>query len=141
MRAQAEQLEKYHVLLRELKPWMGLGRGGLSGLSLVYPVHRAVHGAGLVNPAWRGTLSWWGCLAGEPHTQQLSKQVQVDFQDLGYETCGRSETEVDRDETTSPGKESQWLQESLCLAYPSCKSDTVPCPLCRVRGARCIQRA
>ncbi|XP_069718516.1 myomegalin isoform X1 [Phaenicophaeus curvirostris] len=38
----------------------------------------------------------------EPHTQQLSKQVQVDFQDLGYETCGRSETEADRDETTSP---------------------------------------
>ncbi|XP_061859147.1 myomegalin [Colius striatus] len=54
VRAQAEQLEKYHVLL---------------------------------------------C---EPHAQQLSKQVQVDFQDLGYETCGRSETEADRDETTSP---------------------------------------
>nr|XP_009937609.1 PREDICTED: LOW QUALITY PROTEIN: myomegalin-like [Opisthocomus hoazin] len=55
VRAQAEQLEKYHVLL-----------------------------------------------SGEPHAQQLSKQVQVDFQDLGYETCGRSETEADRDETTSP---------------------------------------
>uniref|UniRef100_A0A8C9F1B2 Phosphodiesterase 4D interacting protein n=1 Tax=Pavo cristatus TaxID=9049 RepID=A0A8C9F1B2_PAVCR len=54
VRAQAEQLEKYHVLLRE------------------------------------------------PHAQQLSKHVQVDFQDLGYETCGRSETEADRDETTSP---------------------------------------
>ncbi|XP_026709321.1 myomegalin-like isoform X4 [Athene cunicularia] len=54
VRAQAEQLEKYHILLRE------------------------------------------------PHAQQLSKQVQVDFQDLGYETCGRSETEADRDETTSP---------------------------------------
>ncbi|XP_009271580.1 PREDICTED: myomegalin isoform X2 [Aptenodytes forsteri] len=54
VRAQAKQLEKYHVLLRE------------------------------------------------PHAQQLSKQVQVDFQDLGYETCGRSETEADRDETTSP---------------------------------------
>ncbi|XP_021260423.1 myomegalin-like isoform X3 [Numida meleagris] len=54
VRAQAEQLEKYHILLRE------------------------------------------------PHAQQLSKHVQVDFQDLGYETCGRSETEADRDETTSP---------------------------------------
>ncbi|NXY51313.1 MYOME protein, partial [Ceuthmochares aereus] len=41
-------------------------------------------------------------LRRDPHTQQLSKQVQVDFQDLGYETCGRSETEADRDETTSP---------------------------------------
>ncbi|XP_063262773.1 myomegalin isoform X3 [Prinia subflava] len=59
VRAQAEQLEKYHVLLRE------------------------------------------------PQTQQLSKQVQVDFQDLGYETCGRSETEADRDETTSPECEEQ----------------------------------
>ncbi|XP_040467228.1 myomegalin-like isoform X1 [Falco naumanni] len=55
LQAQAEQLEKYHVLL-----------------------------------------------SGEPHTRQLSKQVQVDFQDLGYETCGRSETEADRDEATSP---------------------------------------
>ncbi|XP_062472178.1 myomegalin-like isoform X3 [Pezoporus occidentalis] len=54
VQAQAEQLEKCHVLLRE------------------------------------------------PHAQQLSKQVQVDFQDLGYETCGRSETEADRDEITSP---------------------------------------
>ncbi|XP_071607341.1 myomegalin isoform X10 [Heliangelus exortis] len=54
VRAQAEKLEKYHVLLRE------------------------------------------------PHAQQLSKQVQVDIQDLGYETCARSETEADRDETTSP---------------------------------------
>ncbi|XP_054239892.1 myomegalin-like isoform X2 [Indicator indicator] len=54
VRAQAEQLEKCHILLRE------------------------------------------------PQAQQLSKQVQVDFQDLGYETCGRSETEADRDEATSP---------------------------------------
>ncbi|XP_056354067.1 myomegalin isoform X3 [Oenanthe melanoleuca] len=60
VRAQAEQLEKYHVLL-----------------------------------------------PGEPQTQQLSKQVQVDFQDLGYETCGRSETEADREETTSPECEEQ----------------------------------
>ncbi|XP_054020904.1 myomegalin [Dryobates pubescens] len=41
-------------------------------------------------------------LLREPQAQQLSKQVQVDFQDLGYETCGRSETEADRDEATSP---------------------------------------
>ncbi|XP_062858129.1 myomegalin isoform X2 [Trichomycterus rosablanca] len=34
--------------------------------------------------------------------QQSSKQVQVDLQDLGYETCGRSENEADRDETSSP---------------------------------------
>lgn len=57
-----------------------------------------------MDPAQSSTLRCWGCPAGEPHAQQLSKQVQVDFQDLGYETCGRSETEADRDETTSPGK-------------------------------------
>ncbi|KAG7316780.1 hypothetical protein KOW79_020321 [Hemibagrus wyckioides] len=31
-----------------------------------------------------------------------SKQVQVDLQDLGYETCGRSENEAERDDTSSP---------------------------------------
>lgn len=36
--------------------------------------------------------------------KQDSKQVQVDLQDLGYETCGRSENEAEREETTSPGK-------------------------------------
>ncbi|CAO2599335.1 Pde4dip, partial [Lemmus lemmus] len=34
--------------------------------------------------------------------KQDSKQIQVDLQDLGYETCGRSENEAERDETTSP---------------------------------------
>lgn len=41
--------------------------------------------------------------------------MQVDFQDLGYETCGRSETEADRDETTSPGKESYGSRDSCAL--------------------------
>ncbi|XP_028300029.1 myomegalin-like isoform X3 [Gouania willdenowi] len=31
-----------------------------------------------------------------------SKQVQVDLQDLGYETCGRSENEAEREDTSSP---------------------------------------
>ncbi|NXX17199.1 MYOME protein, partial [Podargus strigoides] len=79
VRAQAEQLEKYHVLLRE------------------------------------------------PHAQQLSKQVQVDFQDLGYETCGRSETEADRDETTSPGKENRGCRD-LC-ALPTWHGEVTPCPV------------
>ncbi|XP_060773421.1 myomegalin isoform X2 [Neoarius graeffei] len=34
--------------------------------------------------------------------QHDSKQVQVDLQDLGYETCGRSENEAERDDTSSP---------------------------------------
>lgn len=35
--------------------------------------------------------------------QQDSKQVQVDLQDMGYETCGRSENEAEREDTSSPG--------------------------------------
>lgn len=35
--------------------------------------------------------------------QRDSKQIQVDLQDLGYETCGRSENEAEREDTSSPG--------------------------------------
>eukprot|EP00062_Callorhinchus_milii_P017176 gi/632969256/ref/XP_007900989.1/ PREDICTED: myomegalin-like isoform X3 [Callorhinchus milii] len=38
----------------------------------------------------------------EASLEQDDKEVQVDFQDLGYETCGKSETEADRDESSSP---------------------------------------
>ncbi|XP_043941213.1 myomegalin isoform X3 [Protopterus annectens] len=38
----------------------------------------------------------------EPSVEQDSKQVQVDLQDLGYETCGRSENEAEREEASSP---------------------------------------
>ncbi|XP_041417530.1 myomegalin isoform X1 [Xenopus laevis] len=60
----------------------------------------------------------------EPLVEQDSKQVQVDFQDLGYETCGRSENEVDREESTSPEYEEREdlfsensLMEKLSSAY------------------------
>uniref|UniRef100_A0A8C1K416 Uncharacterized protein n=1 Tax=Cyprinus carpio TaxID=7962 RepID=A0A8C1K416_CYPCA len=38
----------------------------------------------------------------ETSVQQDNKQVQVDIQDLGYETCGRSENEAEREDTSSP---------------------------------------
>ncbi|KAM9435242.1 myomegalin isoform 3-T3 [Clarias gariepinus] len=38
----------------------------------------------------------------ETPVQHNSKQVQVDLQDLGYETCGRSENEAEREDTSSP---------------------------------------
>lgn len=44
---------------------------------------------------------------GEPLVKQDSKQIQVDLQDLGYETCGRSENEAEREETTSPGEHTE----------------------------------
>lgn len=40
----------------------------------------------------------------------------MDLQDLGYETCGRSENEAEREETTSPGK------STGCGAHPSLES-------------------
>ncbi|XP_026559240.1 myomegalin-like isoform X5 [Pseudonaja textilis] len=47
-------------------------------------------------------LKLYKALLSEPVVQQDNKQMQVDMQDLGYETCGRSETEAERDEATSP---------------------------------------
>ncbi|XP_067218169.1 myomegalin-like isoform X2 [Chanodichthys erythropterus] len=41
-------------------------------------------------------------LLTESAVQRVSKQVQVDLQDLGYETSGRSENEAERDEASSP---------------------------------------
>ncbi|XP_054420714.1 myomegalin isoform X1 [Pteronotus mesoamericanus] len=57
---------------------------------------------------------------GESSVKQVSKQVQVDLQDLGYETCGRSENEAEREESTSPECEEHdspremVLMEGLC---------------------------
>uniref|UniRef100_A0A673U8X8 Phosphodiesterase 4D interacting protein n=1 Tax=Suricata suricatta TaxID=37032 RepID=A0A673U8X8_SURSU len=48
-------------------------------------------------------------LPGETLVKQDSKQVQVDLQDLGYETCGRSENEAEREESTSPECEEHLL--------------------------------
>ncbi|KAM3875832.1 myomegalin [Diretmus argenteus] len=41
-------------------------------------------------------------LLTETSVQQDSKQIQVDLQDMGYETCGRSENEAEREDTSSP---------------------------------------
>ncbi|CAB1317143.1 unnamed protein product, partial [Coregonus sp. 'balchen'] len=41
-------------------------------------------------------------LLTETSVEQDSKQVQVDLQDLGYETCGRSENEAEREDVSSP---------------------------------------
>ncbi|KAK1164010.1 myomegalin-like isoform X1 [Acipenser oxyrinchus oxyrinchus] len=47
-------------------------------------------------------LKHYHILLTEVSVEQENKQVQVDLQDLGYETCGRSETEADREEASSP---------------------------------------
>ncbi|XP_055459672.1 myomegalin-like isoform X10 [Psammomys obesus] len=47
-------------------------------------------------------LEKYRAIFSESLVKQDSKQIQVDLQDLGYETCGRSENEAEREETTSP---------------------------------------
>nr|XP_042135515.1 myomegalin-like isoform X13 [Peromyscus maniculatus bairdii] len=47
-------------------------------------------------------LEKYRVIFSESLVKQDSKQIQVDLQDLGYETCGRSENEAEREETTSP---------------------------------------
>ncbi|XP_043118807.1 myomegalin isoform X3 [Puntigrus tetrazona] len=54
-------------------------------------------------------------LLTESAVQQDSKQVQVDLQDLGYETSGRSENEAERDDASSPvsvNRRSSWKADS-----------------------------
>ncbi|NXD08535.1 MYOME protein, partial [Nothocercus nigrocapillus] len=77
-------------------------------------------------------LQKYHALLREPHAQQLSKQVQVDCQDLGYETCGRSETEAEREETTSPGKRCQGLCAPCAL--PARHAAVTPFP---IRSTEC----
>ncbi|XP_017277709.1 myomegalin isoform X3 [Kryptolebias marmoratus] len=55
-------------------------------------------------------------LLTETSVQQASKQVQVDLQDLGYETCGRSENEAEREDTSSP--EFDDLEMCTSLSHP-----------------------
>lgn len=52
--------------------------------------------------------------------QQASKQVQVDLQDLGYETCGRSENEAEREDASSPGN--KFLSDRNTKVPLSCKN-------------------
>lgn len=83
--AQAEQLKDYRELLSE----------------------RGISGERLGHQSKTNQRKGFKCSsplhAAETSVQQASKQVQVDLQDLGYETCGRSENEAEREDTSSPG--------------------------------------
>ncbi|XP_035871603.1 myomegalin isoform X6 [Phyllostomus discolor] len=65
-------------------------------------------------------LEKYRVMFSESSVKQVSKKVQVDLQDLGYETCGRSENEAEREESTSPECEEHdspretVLTEGLC---------------------------
>ncbi|XP_071381126.1 myomegalin-like isoform X2 [Centroberyx affinis] len=74
-------------------------------------------------------------LLTETSVQQDSKQIQVDLQDLGYETCGRSENEAEREDTSSPEFDdlemctslecgSQWWPANTSSTYTKTNSQT-----------------
>lgn len=76
-----------------------------------------------------------------PRGEQDDKGIQVDTQDLGYETSGRSETEVEREEGSSTGRrerigDSNSLSVSILpnLAFLSTKKNTLDFPriVCRL---------
>ncbi|XP_042637913.1 myomegalin-like [Orycteropus afer afer] len=61
-------------------------------------------------------LEKYRVMFSESTVKQDSKQVQVDLQDLGYETCGRSENEAEQEETTSPEcEEHDSLRETVLM--------------------------
>ncbi|XP_058843038.1 uncharacterized protein LOC117422421 isoform X2 [Acipenser ruthenus] len=51
--------------------------------------------------------------------EQDDKEVQVDLQDHGYETCGKSENEVDREENRSTDNDNQLKQHMNEASLPS----------------------
>ncbi|XP_073788723.1 myomegalin isoform X14 [Danio rerio] len=64
-------------------------------------------------------------LLTESAVQQDSKQVQVDLQDLGYETSGRSENEAEREDTSSPEFDDLEMCVTLSGSRRSvCRSDS-----------------
>ncbi|XP_035993972.1 myomegalin isoform X7 [Fundulus heteroclitus] len=72
-------------------------------------------------------------LLTETSVQQASKQVQVDLQDLGYETCGRSENEAEREDASSP--EFDDLEMCTSLSQPQdCEGGSWYAGSCGGRG-------
>ncbi|KAG7231431.1 hypothetical protein INR49_011941, partial [Caranx melampygus] len=70
-------------------------------------------------------------LLTETTVQQDSKQIQVDLQDLGYETCGRSENEAEREDTSSPEFDDLEMCTSLDCGsqwWPSTSTSTTAAP-------------
>lgn len=80
VQAQAEQLKDYRDLLSEWTHLQEERRPYQESEKVILPSSSA-----------------------ETAVQQDSKQIQVDLQDLGYETCGRSENEAEREDASSPG--------------------------------------
>ncbi|XP_077188421.1 myomegalin isoform X4 [Paroedura picta] len=81
-------------------------------------------------------LGHYQALLSESGVQQDNKQVQVDLQDLGYETCGKSENEADREEATSPECE----EEDVFNENPESWKKLLGCPQSQLAKLGCSQR-
>ncbi|KAM7055198.1 myomegalin isoform 5-T5 [Molossus nigricans] len=85
-------------------------------------------------------LEKYRVMFSESLVRQDSKQVQVDLQDLGYETCGRSENEAEREESTSPecdehdSPRKTGLMEGVCS-----QQERVGCPLAGPPGKKPLE--
>ncbi|XP_040086831.1 myomegalin isoform X9 [Oryx dammah] len=76
-------------------------------------------------------------LTGGSLVKQDSKQVQVDLQDLGYETCGRSENEAEREESTSPEcEEHDSLRETVLMEGLCSKQGHLGSTMARTPGKK-----
>lgn len=116
--AQAEQLKDYRELLSE----RGIGGERLGHQS---KTHQR-----------KGFKCSSPLCAAETSVQQASKQVQVDLQDLGYETCGRSENEAEREDASSPGNTLLRSFIAGCRGAPSVCPLPLPQTLMTWRCAR-----
>ncbi|KAM6962436.1 myomegalin [Aplochiton taeniatus] len=83
-------------------------------------------------------------LLTETSVQQDSKLIQVDLQDLGYETCGRSENEAEREDTSSPEFDDLEMCTSLeggSQWWPTAKNHAKPAgSSCGDQDAASLQR-
>lgn len=52
-----------------------------------------------------------------PRGEQDDKGIQVDTQDLGYETSGRSQTQVEREEGSSTGRQERTGSTNSLSSY------------------------
>ncbi|XP_044295331.1 myomegalin isoform X2 [Varanus komodoensis] len=100
-------------------------------------------GGGCAGGAWERCQKLRGQLPGtetpspalrrEAEAQWVSKQIQVDLQDLGYETCGRSENEAEREEATSPECDAREVEAGnwkRLLGFAPCRHADWDCSRC-----------
>ncbi|XP_070124543.1 myomegalin isoform X45 [Equus caballus] len=86
-------------------------------------------------------LEKYRVMFSESLVKQDSKQVQVDLQDLGYETCGRSENEAEREESISPEcEEPNSLRETVLMEGPCSEQGRLDSTLASPHGKKPLEK-